>query len=845
MTGKLTYISLFSSAGVGCYGFKQNGFECIATNELIERRLNIQKYNNKCKYDSGYICGDITKLDIKERLYDEIYLWKIKEKINEVDVVIATPPCQGMSVANHKKNNNEIVRNSLVLESINIINEIKPKFFIFENVPSFLNTYCMSTDGSIQTIDEAIQNLLGRNYSYVGKILNFKNYGGNSSRTRTLVIGVRKDLTSYISPSELFPMYREEKTLREVIGHLESLKNPYDFAEKDIYHNFRYYEPKMRNWIKDLKEGESAFDNVNVQNRPHKIVNGKIVENVRKNGDKYTRLFWDKVGPCIHTRNDQLASQNTIHPVDDRVLSIRELMLLMTIPYDFKWTSVSFDELNRMNLEEKKKFMKNEEINIRQSIGEAVPTGVFFEIARNIKSFLNKKNYTLRDIIDLIYRNKLDENGNIITFVKENLDKINYSSMCKIIEYSNAKRNEQSAFYTDKNLVDTIVDFLPVFEKKCIRILEPSVGAGNFIHSVISKYCDKEIYFDLIDIDKTALKVLEILLKKYSNSKIHFNLINEDFLNFNFNHRYDLVIGNPPFTKITKKDKSNYNMSDFKNYNSSNLASYFIEKSCKLADYVSMIMPKNILNTPEYKETRNYLSSLKVESIIDFGETGFKGVLVETVCLNISTNQKPAKTLVKSITRNQQVVQKQSYIFDKKMPYWILFRNAQFDDFYAKMIFGIFKVFRDRQITSSILTDNHSECTRVIKSRNISDNGKTIIDIAGYDGYVSNSEISSLEVSKYINRDDVYLTPNMTYKIRVMKKEKGYLVNGSVAILIPVTDLNITDEDLLYFSSEDYRDFMQIARNYQTRSLNIDTNSVYFFGIRNKGGIANEMDQRK
>ena len=43
----LTYISLFSCAGVGCFGFKKAGFECIATNELIERRLNVQKFNKK------------------------------------------------------------------------------------------------------------------------------------------------------------------------------------------------------------------------------------------------------------------------------------------------------------------------------------------------------------------------------------------------------------------------------------------------------------------------------------------------------------------------------------------------------------------------------------------------------------------------------------------------------------------------------------------------------------------------------------------------------------------------------------------------------------------------------
>lgn len=41
---KYTYVSLFSSAGVGCYGFKMEDFECVATNELIEKRLNIQKY---------------------------------------------------------------------------------------------------------------------------------------------------------------------------------------------------------------------------------------------------------------------------------------------------------------------------------------------------------------------------------------------------------------------------------------------------------------------------------------------------------------------------------------------------------------------------------------------------------------------------------------------------------------------------------------------------------------------------------------------------------------------------------------------------------------------------------
>ncbi len=93
-----TYISLFSCAGVGCYGFKQAGFECVATNELSPRRLVIQKYNHKCSRDEGYICGDITLDSTKQQIFDEITWWKENRYVTEIDVVIATPPCQGMSI---------------------------------------------------------------------------------------------------------------------------------------------------------------------------------------------------------------------------------------------------------------------------------------------------------------------------------------------------------------------------------------------------------------------------------------------------------------------------------------------------------------------------------------------------------------------------------------------------------------------------------------------------------------------------------------------------------------------------------------------------------------------------
>lgn len=289
----LTYISLFSCAGVGCYGFKRAGFECIATNELIERRLNVQRFNHKCKFDSGYICDDITTDETKKKINDEIKRWE-KMGNDKVDVIIATPPCQGMSVANHKKADNEIVRNSLVVESIFIIKKINPRFFIFENVAAFMKTGCTAPDGTVRAIGDVIYGELGEDYIITDRILNFKNYGAKSSRTRTVVIGVHKSLSEYVSPIELYPTFVEEVTLRDVIGDMEHLEWG-QISSNDFYHAFRTYPEEMRPWIHDLKEGQSAFDNEDEKKRPHKVVDGKIVPNIQKNGDKYTRQYWDKV----------------------------------------------------------------------------------------------------------------------------------------------------------------------------------------------------------------------------------------------------------------------------------------------------------------------------------------------------------------------------------------------------------------------------------------------------------------------------------------------------------------------------------------------------------------------
>ncbi len=232
-----------------------------ATNEILEKRLNIQRINRKCKLDESYISGDIKKPETKEKILKQIGFYSKKFGNDRVDLVVATPPCQGMSVANHKKKNDEIKRNSLVVESIDLIKQIKPRFFILENVPSFYKTGCIDKNDNLLEIGSMIEQNLSGDYMLYDEVINFKNFGANSSRTRTLVIGVCKEFKDFISALEFFPDFKQEKTLKEVIGSLKPLAwGEYDST--DFYHSFRTYPKHMQEWIKDLKEGQSAFENV-------------------------------------------------------------------------------------------------------------------------------------------------------------------------------------------------------------------------------------------------------------------------------------------------------------------------------------------------------------------------------------------------------------------------------------------------------------------------------------------------------------------------------------------------------------------------------------------------------
>ena len=824
----LTYISLFSSAGVGCYGFKMAGFECVATCELLPRRIEIQKYNHKCRYESGYICGDMTTDETKELIDKEFSLWQKKHKVKELDVLIATPPCQGMSYANHKKTNKEreMRRNSLVVESLVMTKRLHPRFFVYENVKAFLTTACLDTDGNYKAIKDAIAQNLDGEYNVLYRVVNFKDYGCPSSRTRTLVIGVRKDILD-ITPYDIFPDRHEEQTLRETIGHLPSLTHMGEIWDKDLYHAFRKYDAKMLPWIEKIKEGQGAFDNEDPARRPYHVVDGVRVPNVEKNGDKYTRQYWDKVAPCIHTRNDILASQNTVHPVDNRVLSIRELMLMMSIPSSFEWYSIPFKQLNDLPLVEKEKYLKKQGINIRQNIGEAVPTTIFYQIAKKI-AFLSNHIIDGMEILNVIKQEKLNDSQAILSYIENNKN-LGFVNLSKIAEYANAMREDNEAFYTRQSICYTVVKNLPEANKyKALHILEPSVGVGNFLPCLIEKYRDvPQVTIDICDIDAVSICIVRELLALLDvPANIRINCIVADSLLYDFPSHYDIVVGNPPYKKLAGKQAL---LKQYKerteNKETNNLFSFFIEMALRSADVAALIVPKSLISAPEFNETRHVLEKYKIARIIDYGEKAFRGVKIETVAFVVNTKEKPENTKVESYITNQVVEHEQVYLTDHRFPYWLIYRNKDFDSVADKMEFGIFSAYRDRSITKK-----HTQSCgtiRVLKSRNIGNN--EILNIDGYDCYVDDAD--HFGVAEYMNRQDCVLVPNLTYYPRACFMPRNSICDGSVAILTQKnSSIKITKEDLAYYGTEEFSAFYKIARNMGTRSLNIDNNSVFFFG---------------
>lgn len=187
-------ISLFSGAGGMDAGFKAAGFDVIAANEMDKYACETFRSNHP---ETKLFEGDINSCGKELRSY------------REIEVVFGGPPCQGFSVAG--KMDPDDPRSELIFSFCNIVESIKPKAFVMENVKAL---------GALAKFEEVRTALMARfhkaGYKVTMHILNSREFGVPQSRERVFFIGV-KDGTTPVVPSRFWKYRKVAPTLREIL----------------------------------------------------------------------------------------------------------------------------------------------------------------------------------------------------------------------------------------------------------------------------------------------------------------------------------------------------------------------------------------------------------------------------------------------------------------------------------------------------------------------------------------------------------------------------------------------------------------------------------------------------
>ena len=346
-------ISLFSSAGIGEYYLKEIGIEVVLANEIVKKRAE----THKVIYPSCHIVNkDLTTKQAKE----EIINWCKNKKI---DLVIATPPCQGVSTAGKNKSERSIYedsRNFLVLSALEIIDSIRPSFFLIENVPRFQEMK-FPYETHLVGLEELLINKYGVEYNVKCSVLNAADYGVPQTRFRVVYRAWKKGLNWEL------PNKQTHVTLKEAIGNLPSLESGEDSGIKNHY--ARKHAQNHIDCMRYTPTGMSAFQNK--EHYPKKNDGTRI----KGYANSYKRMRWDIPAPTITMRNEIVSSQENVHPgrkksdgtwSDARILSLRELLIVSSLPADMdRPTNIS-------------------ETFFRQLIGEGVPPKMMREILKGI-----------------------------------------------------------------------------------------------------------------------------------------------------------------------------------------------------------------------------------------------------------------------------------------------------------------------------------------------------------------------------------------------------------------------------------------------------------------------------
>ncbi|VWB27190.1 DNA cytosine methyltransferase [Burkholderia stagnalis] len=247
----------------------------------------------------------------------------------EVDGIFGGPPCQGFSDIG-KRNVND-PRRELLQDFFRIVDEVRPRFFVMENVRG------LSYRDARELLEKGI-NRLGNRYSISGPVLlDAANFGAATSRTRLFVIGTDRKRCPEVTIEDILDRQRRPTTVKSAICDLADATLVEDPADGfDVWRIAKRGRPSE--YAGALRNADGSFTgNRRTVHQPKTTERfARVAPGTHDPIGRHYRLKWDGLCPTLRagTGSDRGSYQSVrpLHPEEPRVITIREAARLQGFP---------------------------------------------------------------------------------------------------------------------------------------------------------------------------------------------------------------------------------------------------------------------------------------------------------------------------------------------------------------------------------------------------------------------------------------------------------------------------------------------------------------------------------
>ena len=212
-----------------------------------------------------------------------------------------------------------------------------------------------------------------------------------------------------------------------------------------------------------------------------------------------------------------------------------------------------------------------------------------------------------------------------------------YSQLSKDItkQLTKKEKKDNGIYFTPPSTVIKNIRYLKKLNMNFERILEPSCGTGEFLNALSSQLPESSIV--AVEKNTTIYDSLQ------NQSPEHIQIYNDDFITRNIDDKFNLIIGNPPYFVLKKKDVP----SIYNDYYTGrpNIFIIFIIKSLSLLaedGILSFVLPKSFTNCLYYDNTRNFINENYTILNIENCDDKYIETKQETITFVIQ-NKKPQK----------------------------------------------------------------------------------------------------------------------------------------------------------------------------------------------------------